>query len=69
MTCRRCNQFGHVVAECEQPSGSGYYASEKRHCAFCDDNSHSTNQCPVIARLRALDAQQNAAASQAEPRL
>ncbi|KAE8987129.1 hypothetical protein PR002_g22139 [Phytophthora rubi] len=52
MTCRRCNQFGHVVAECEQPSGSGYYASEKRHCAFCDDNSYSTNQCPAIARLQ-----------------
>ncbi|KAE9252235.1 hypothetical protein PF004_g2088 [Phytophthora fragariae] len=29
--------------------------------------SHSTNQCPAIARQRALDAQQNAAASQAEP--
>ncbi|KAE9339764.1 hypothetical protein PR003_g10844, partial [Phytophthora rubi] len=69
MTCRRCNQFGHVMAECEQPSNSGYYSSERRHCAFCDDNSHSTNQCPAIARLRALDAQQNAAASQAEPRL
>ncbi|KAE9273681.1 hypothetical protein PR003_g29830 [Phytophthora rubi] len=69
MTCRRCNQFGHVMAECEQPSNSGYYSSEKRHCAFCDDNSHSTNQCPAIARLRALDAQQNAVASHAEPRL
>ncbi|KAE9331890.1 hypothetical protein PF008_g15205 [Phytophthora fragariae] len=69
MTCRRCNQFGHVMAECEQPSNSGYYSSERRHCSFCDDNSHSTNQCPAIARLRALDAQQNAAASQAEPRL
>ncbi|KAE9283873.1 hypothetical protein PR003_g27005, partial [Phytophthora rubi] len=52
MTCRRCNQFGHVMAECEKPSNSGYYSSERRHCAFCDDNSHSTNQCPAIARLR-----------------
>ncbi|KAE9244414.1 hypothetical protein PF002_g7757 [Phytophthora fragariae] len=67
MTCRRCNQFGHVMAECEQPSNAGYYSSERRHCAFCDDNSHSTSQCPAIARLRALDAQQNAAACQAEP--
>ncbi|GMF41494.1 unnamed protein product [Phytophthora fragariaefolia] len=69
MTCRRCNQFGHVIAECEQPSNSGYYTSERRHCALCDDNSHSTSQCPAIARLRALDAQQNAVAGQAEPRL
>ncbi|KAE9199558.1 hypothetical protein PF005_g15686 [Phytophthora fragariae] len=44
MTCRRCNQFGHVMAECEQPSNAGYYSSERRHCAFCDDNSHSTSQ-------------------------
>ncbi|GMF57980.1 unnamed protein product [Phytophthora fragariaefolia] len=69
MTCRRCNQFGHVVVECEQPPNFSYYGSERRHCVFCEDNSHSMNQCPAIARLRALDAQQNAAVSQAEPRL
>ncbi|KAE9064499.1 hypothetical protein PF007_g29176 [Phytophthora fragariae] len=69
MTCRRCNQFGHAMAECEQPSNADYYGNERRQCAFCEDNSHSTNQCPTIARLRALDAQQNAVAGQAEPRL
>ncbi|KAE9322549.1 hypothetical protein PF008_g17569 [Phytophthora fragariae] len=69
MTCRRCNQFGHAMAECEQSSNSGYHGNERRHCAFCEDSSHSTNQCPTIARLRTLDAQQNDVACQAEPRL
>ncbi|KAE9266779.1 hypothetical protein PR003_g32003 [Phytophthora rubi] len=69
MTCRRCNQFGHAMAECEQSSNADYYGNERRQCAFCEANSHSTNQCPTIARLRALDAHQNAVAGQAEPRL
>jgi hypothetical protein len=41
MTCRRCNQFGHMQTECEQPpppQQGGYqggYGNGRRWCSFC----------------------------------
>ncbi|KAE8900200.1 hypothetical protein PF003_g15396 [Phytophthora fragariae] len=67
-TCRRCNQFGHMQVECEQPPPpqqqpggfSGGNGNSRSWCSFCQVEGHTIGGCPTVKRLRDLDAKQQA---------
>lgn len=62
MTCRRCTQYGHIVAECEvpytgargPPSGGNGGGNSTMRCFYCHQIGHSVSQCPEIATLKGL---------------
>lgn len=62
MTYRRCNQYGHIVAECEMPytgargppSGGNGGGNSTMRCFYCHQIGHSVSQCPEIATLKGL---------------
>ncbi|KAE8895986.1 hypothetical protein PF010_g22176 [Phytophthora fragariae] len=67
-TCRRCNQFGHLQVEGEQPPPpqpqpggfQGGKGNRRRWCSFCQVEGHTIGDNPTVKRLRDLDAKQQA---------
>ncbi|KAI9981124.1 hypothetical protein PInf_010547 [Phytophthora infestans] len=74
MTCRRCNQYGHIVAECEvpytgargPPSGGNGGGNSTMRCFYCHRIGHSVSQCPEIATLKGLATTLKASTAEAE---
>ncbi|KAI9998539.1 hypothetical protein PInf_002930 [Phytophthora infestans] len=77
MTCRRCTQYGHIVAECEvpytgargPPSGGNGGGNSTMRCFYCHQIGHSVSQCPEIATLKGLATTLKASTAEASQRV
>ncbi|KAI9987930.1 hypothetical protein PInf_024185 [Phytophthora infestans] len=77
MTYRRCNQYGHIVAECEMPytgargppSGGNGGGNSTMRCFYCHQIGHSVSQCPEIATLKGLATTLKASTAEASQRV